>query len=245
MSQRLKNKYALVTGASGSIGNAISQRFQKEGAIVTALDMQLPENFDTNISCDLSNPQDIEKAETRILQSAPYFDIFVHCAAMSDLAETTHVRRDTFSKLMDVNVYSAMQLTSMVAPGMKANQKGSILLISSITGLIGAPGMAAYAASKGALHTAARTLALELADSNIRVNTVSPASIDTPMLRDKFAQQPDPELARSQNIARHPLKRLGTPEDVANLTLFLSSDEACWITGCDYRIDGGATINRK
>jgi NAD(P)-dependent dehydrogenase (short-subunit alcohol dehydrogenase family) len=110
---------------------------------------------------------------------------------------------------------------------------------------VGAPDLSAYAASKGALITLTRTMALELAESNVRVNCVCPASIDTPLLRASFTRTSDPEAARERNRKRHPLGRFGTPEDVANLILFLASDEASWITGGAYVIDGGASIARR
>jgi len=128
---------------------------------------------------------------------------------------------------------------------MQAAQKGSIVVLASITGIVGAPGLSAYAASKGALITWTRTLALELAESQVRVNCVCPASIDTPLLRASFESLPDPQRARQANIKRHPLGRFGTPEDVANLILFLASSEASWITGGTYVIDGGASIARR
>jgi 2-keto-3-deoxy-L-fuconate dehydrogenase len=105
--------------------------------------------------------------------------------------------------------------------------------------------LSAYSASKGALLTFGRTLALELADRRIRVNTVCPASVDTPMLQAAYNRQPDPAAARERNILRHPLGRLGTADDVANMILFLASDESSWVTGGTHLIDGGALINRS
>lgn len=242
---RLQNKVAVVTGAKGAIGDAICERFKKEGATVIGIDLEAPLTCDMNIACDLSDTSIIEDTGRRITSAYEQIDILVHAAGMSDLATTVDTNETNFNRVMAVNVYSAMQLTSLLHPHFKQNDTSAIVLISSITGLVGAPNMAAYSASKGALHTCARTMALELAPDNIRVNTVSPASIDTPMLRDKLAKADDPEDALRNNIARHPLGRLGLPEDVANLVLFLSSDEACWLTGADYRVDGGATINRK
>jgi 2-keto-3-deoxy-L-fuconate dehydrogenase len=95
------------------------------------------------------------------------------------------------------------------------------------------------------LITLGRTLALELAERRIRVNSVCPASVDTPMLQASYDRQANPAAARERNIGRHPLGRLGTPEDVANLVLFLASDESLWITGGTHLVDGGALINRS
>lgn len=242
---RLENKKVFVTGAAGSIGQAVCHRFAEEGAMVAGVDRIKPSGNSLNIVANLSEESSLTLACETVLDKWESVDVVVHCAAMSDLASTTEVDHGVFSTLMTTNVFSTMQLASHFVPGMKRQGQGVFLLVSSITGTVGAPGMASYAASKGALHTVAKTMALELAPFQIRVNSLSPASIDTPMLREKFAQQDDPEKALKNNIARHPLGRLGTPQDVANLALFMCSDEASWITGSDYRIDGGATINRK
>jgi NAD(P)-dependent dehydrogenase (short-subunit alcohol dehydrogenase family) len=242
---RLKHNRVVVTGAAGSIGASICARFRQEGAIVTGIDVNKPVSCQFNIACDLGDGAALDAAGLQVLAEMGQPDVVVHCAALCHLATTQETDLQAFTKVMHVNVYAAMQLVKLFAPGMCEQQSGSIVILSSITGLVGAPGMAAYAASKGALHTATRTLALELAPHNITVNSISPASVDTPMLRDKLAQQPDPTLALQQNIERHPLGRLGKPQDIANLALFLASDEATWITGCDYIIDGGAHINRR
>ena len=105
--------------------------------------------------------------------------------------------------------------------------------------------MAAYATSKGAIITFSRTLALEQAENGIRVNCICPASVDTPMLQASFDRTADPQSARINNIKRHPLGRLATPEDVANLVLFLASEESSFITGGTYVVDGGATLARR
>jgi NAD(P)-dependent dehydrogenase (short-subunit alcohol dehydrogenase family) len=242
---RLNNKIAVVTGANGSIGAAICQRFIAEGAVVAGIDLIEPSVAKINIQCDLSDGNSLSNAAEKIIDSLGYPSIVIHCAAMSELAETEQVQVESFLKIMSVNVFSAMQLTQLFAPNMKKENNGSFVFISSITGVVGAPGMAAYAASKGALNTATRTLALELADYGVRVNNICPASIDTPMLRGKFSQQKDPEQARRNNINRHPLGRLGTPQDVANYALFLASEEASWVTGTTSLLDGGASIARR
>ncbi|MCQ3830198.1 SDR family oxidoreductase [Microbulbifer elongatus] len=237
-------RVAVVTGAAGSIGAAICRRLSESGVLVAGIDLKQPTDADLNLAGDLADVSTLPQAAEKILETLGSPSILVHAAALSDLADTLSARLDSFQRLMQVNVFSAMQLAQVFCPGFPASG-GAIVLVSSITGLVGAPGMASYSASKGAIHALTRTMALELAQKNIRVNSVSPASVDTPMLRDKLNQQPDPALALKQNIQRHPLERLGQPEEVANLVRFLTSDEASWITGCDYRIDGGATINRK
>ena len=147
--------------------------------------------------------------------------------------------------MLAVNTKGLFYCCRAVLPSMITHKSGVIVNNASITGIVGAPGMAAYAASKGAVISFTRTLALEQAENGIRVNCICPASIDTPMLQASFHGTPDPEQARINNIKRHPLGRLGTPEDVAKLALFLASDESSFITGGTYVIDGGALIARR
>jgi 2-keto-3-deoxy-L-fuconate dehydrogenase len=243
--KRLENKIAVVTGAGGGIGSAICKRFTAEGARVAGLDLVEPDTAELNLSCDLANADEVAARCYAISDLLGSPDIVVHCAASTEFADTLSADRDVFQHIMTVNVFGAMQLARHFAPAMGERGSGSFVFISSITGIVGAPGLASYAASKGALNTATRTLALELAGKGVRVNSICPASVDTPLLRASFQRQPDPLKALQENIKRHPLGRLGTPEDIANLALFLGSDEASWITGTNSVIDGGATINRR
>ena len=243
---RFGGSVAVVTGAAGGIGAAVCARLKHEGAHTAALDVQAPQCGDLNLICDISDSQALEAAAQRIARDAGVPDIVVHSAAITEFADAEHADAERFSNIMKVNVWAAAALARQFAPGMRTGGRGgNFVLVSSITGIVGAPGMASYSASKGALITLARTLALELAPDGIRVNCVCPASVDTPMLRAAFERQPDPQRARELNVKRHPLGRLGTPEDVAALVCFLASSDASWITGSTYVIDGGASIARR
>ena len=171
--------------------------------------------------------------------------VLVNSAATSSFGTLTESPVQELDRVMRVNVGSAWICARAVVPLMRAAGSGAIVNLSSITGIVGAPGMAAYSTSKGAVITLTRTLALELAEEGIRVNCICPASIDTPMLQASFDRQADPQAARARNVKRHPLGRLGTAEDVANLALFLASDEAAFITGGTYVVDGGALLARR
>jgi len=244
---RLKDRVAVVTGAAGGIGKACVDRFLAEGARVAALDLKAPESSPgiLSLACDVCERRQVDEAASRIAPKFGAPDILVHSAAISASLNTLDTPEATFHRIMAVNVWSVFNLAQVFVPDMRSRQYGSILLVSSITGIVGAPGLSAYSASKGALITLTRTLALELAESQIRVNVVCPASVDTGLLQTAFHASGDPALARVRNIERHPLGRLGTPEDIASLALFLVSDEASWITGGTYVIDGGASIARR
>jgi len=242
---RLHGHTAVVTGAAGGIGAAIVRRFAQEGCRVAALDLIAPADGELQLICDLGNDISVQSAADAIASAGLLPTIVVHAAALGGRGATLETESAFLSQMMDVNVGGAFRLAKAFAPGMQARRRGAFLFISSINSTFATPGLAAYAASKAALDSVTKTLALELAGHNVRVNAIRPASIDTPMLRGGFESQPDPQAARSANIARHPLGRLGTPDDVAALALFLCSDEASWITGVDYLIDGGASVTRR
>ncbi|MDG2534229.1 SDR family NAD(P)-dependent oxidoreductase [Sphingomonas sp. HITSZ_GF] len=242
---RLEGHRALVTGAAGGIGEAVCARFLAEGAAVAALDLEAPTIGDLRLACDLRRDSAVEHAARAIEASMGTPTIVVHAAATTEFAGTLDSSPEAFARVYDVNVGGALRLAQRFAPAMREAGQGAFVFVSSINARMGAPGLAAYAASKGALETFLKTFALEVAPDGVRVNGVAPASIDTPMLRASFDRQPDPAATRAANVLRHPLGRLGTAEDVANLILFLASDEASWITGSVYAIDGGAGITRR
>ncbi|MCP5114171.1 MAG: SDR family oxidoreductase [bacterium] len=197
-----------------------------------------------SIQCDIQSADSVNAAARQVHDTFGAPDILVHSAAVNVFSDTMSTTEEQFNSVMRVNVLGAILLTQAFAPEMRERGRRAIVHVSSITGIVGAPGLAIYSASKGALITLTRTTALELAESGVRVNCVCPASVDSPMLQEAFDRQPDPRLAREANIKRHPLGRLGTPEDVARLVLFLASEEASWITGGTYVVDGGASIAR-
>jgi 2-keto-3-deoxy-L-fuconate dehydrogenase len=242
----MKERVVVVTGGASGIGAATVQRMVREGAKVASLDM-VPHEIEgaITVTVDIGLPGQLESAAERVRAAIGDPDVVVHCAAKSVFGETIDTSDDDIDRIFRVNVASAFRLTRLFAPAMQCKGRGAFVLLSSITGLVGARGISAYTASKGALITLTKTMALELAESGIRVNCVCPASVDTPLMRSHFARTSDPEAARENNRKRHPLGRLGTPEDIANLILFLASDEASWITGGTYVIDGGASIARR
>lgn len=244
-SVRLKGHRAVITGAAGGIGGATAERFAREGAHIASLDLQEPATGDVRLTCDLGDDDDFSEAASQVIDRLGIPTIVIHAAAISITSAMIETSTRDLLSIHDVNVGGALRLLRAFAPPMRAARRGAFLFVSSINAGFGTPGLGAYAASKASLDAVMRTAALELAPDGIRVNTIRPASIDTSLLRAGFERTDDPAEARRRNIARHPLGRLGTANDVASLLLFLASDEASWITGVDYLIDGGASIARR
>jgi NAD(P)-dependent dehydrogenase (short-subunit alcohol dehydrogenase family) len=237
----LAGRTALVTGAASGIGAAIVRRFRAAGARVVGLDLRPAPDADEALVADLRSDTDVEQAVARL----DGIDVLVHAAAISIHGGTLDTELSAWADIYNVNVIGAVRLLRHAVPAMRTRGGGSILLLSSINADFATPTLAAYAASKAAIESLTRTAALEFAPDGIRVNAIAPASVDTPLLQDSFDRAADPHAARAANILRHPLGRLGTPEDVAELALFLASDRASWITGAIHPLDGGASVTRR
>ncbi len=237
-------KIAVVTGAAGGIGGAIAQGLAEAGARVAALDLK-PTTAGTWIACDLSADGSVAQAAQRVRSELGVPDILVHCAATTFKGAVLDTPIADFERIMNLNLYGALRLTHAFIAEMRARRSGAILYMSSINARYATPEQGAYAASKAALDSVVRTMALELAPDGIRINSVQPASIATPPMLESYANLPNRDVAMQANIARHPLGRWGTPEEVAKVAMFLVSDDAGWITGTHYAIDGGAGVTRR
>jgi NAD(P)-dependent dehydrogenase (short-subunit alcohol dehydrogenase family) len=254
---RLAGKVAVVTGGGSGIGRASAMCFAREGARVVVADLdsaaagvtegEIGREGGTAIGvvADVTREEDVGRLVDRTLQIFGPPTVLLNNAATTSFGTLAESPAEELDRVLAVNVRSAWVCARAVIPLMRDTGGGTIVNMSSITGIVGAPGMAAYSTSKGAIITLTRTLALELAEDGIRVNCICPASIETPMLQASFDRLPDPEAARLRNVKRHPLGRLGTADEVAKLALFLSSDDASFITGATYVIDGGALLARR
>ena len=251
--EEFAGKMALVTGTTG-IGRAIAIRFATGGAKVLACGIEAAANEELSQAaenqnlavrvetCDVTDSDQVESAVAKIVNQCGGLDIIVNAAAIHPFGTVLQTDLVTWNRCMMVNVGSIYLTAHFGIPEMKKRGGGSILNLASVQGYACQRGVAVYAASKGAIHSLTRALALDHAADNIRVNSISPGSIRTPMLA-RSAAHFAPELPEDEVFARfgaaHPLGRIGTPEEVAELAAFLASDKAGFCTGGDYLVDGG------
>jgi meso-butanediol dehydrogenase / (S,S)-butanediol dehydrogenase / diacetyl reductase len=249
------NKVALVTGTTG-IGKAIAKRFASAGAQVLscgidpdANQMLINEATHENMTievrrCDVSASHDVKAAVTGAVARFGGVDVIVNAAAVHPYGKVTETDLETWNRCLSVNVTGIFLFAHFGIPEMRKRGGGAIVNLASVQGHACQQGVAAYATSKGAIHSLTRALALDHAVDGVRVNSISPGSIATPML-ELAARTFSPELPVNQVFKRfgesHPLGRVGTPEEVAELAAFLASDRAGFCTGGDYLIDGGLT----
>jgi NAD(P)-dependent dehydrogenase (short-subunit alcohol dehydrogenase family) len=253
---RLKNKIAIITGAAHGIGKAIAIRFAQEGALIALVDVDeragravgeaIHQSGSQSIfvRADVSSSPDVVKLFDELFERFGSIDVLVNNAGISPTIPIVETSDEDFDNIVNTNFRSIFLMTRAAIPLMRAGGGGAIINMASVNGLVAAPGLAVYSATKAAIINFTQATALEHAKDLIRAVAICPASVDTPLLQSKFDASPDPHAAREANIERHPIGRLGTPEDVASLAVFLASDEAGFITGSAYLIDGGAAVKR-
>jgi NAD(P)-dependent dehydrogenase (short-subunit alcohol dehydrogenase family) len=239
----LIGKTALVTGGLGGIGRAICARFVKEGATVFAADLKetqpLPgANF---IKLDVTSEHDCKEAMEVVRNLGGQLDILVNAAGIEiekTIEETTLAE---WNRVFAVNATGTFLVSKYALPLLRQSGSASIINFGSYDGFIADPGLAAYCASKGAVHALTRAMACDHGPEGIRVNAICPGYIDTPMLRGFFRDHGDIESLEAAVRDVHPIRRYGTPDDVANLVNWLASDEAKYASGQLWILDGGLT----
>ncbi|MDR2371347.1 MAG: 3-oxoacyl-[acyl-carrier-protein] reductase [Treponema sp.] len=243
---RLQNKKALVTGASRGIGRATADRFIAEGAEVWGIGTREPEDIGGRIekaggllhwiSADLGNLEGTEALVESLIKESGGFDILVNNAGITRDNLSFRMSLDDFQKVLDVNLTAAFLAARTAGRDMIKRRSGSIINMASVVGLHGNGGQANYAASKAGLIGLTKSLARETAPRGVRVNAIAPGFI----MSDMTAAMNDE--AKEKMLTIIPLKRAGTPEDVAGTALFLASDESAYITGQVISVDGGMFI---
>lgn len=247
-------KVALVTGTSG-IGRASARRLAQGGAAVLALGIDAAANAELDVlaqaekltiavrHCDVSVETEVAAAVADCVDRNGGLDIIVNSAVVHPFGTVITTDAATWSRCLTVNIGSIYLTAHYGMPHMIERGGGAIVNLSSVQGHNCQQNVAAYVATKGAIHALTRAMALDHAEAGIRVNSVSPGSIRTPLLSIAAATYGGEGVSEEQAFARfgaaHPLGRIGEPEEVAELVAYLASDRAAFITGGDYRIDGG------
>jgi len=247
----LQNKTAVITGGGSGIGKAIAQLFAKQGAAVHIIELteeagkaaveeikQLGGNATVH-ACNVANHQDV----AAVFNSIGALHILVNNAGIAHVGKADTTEEQDFDRVINVNVKGVYNCLFTAIPKMKAAGGGAILNMASIAALVGIPDRFAYSTAKGAVKAMTMSVAKDYLADNIRCNSVSPARVHTPFV-DGFLQKnyPDNVEEMFDKLSKtQPIGRMGLPSEVATLALYLCSDEAAFITGCDYPIDGGFT----
>lgn len=246
---RLDNKVAIITGAGRNIGESIAKTFAREGARVAVVDLDkgrgekvaeeihaVHQNRAVPVVCDVSSASDVEKMVKTVVQKWGGVDILVNNAAWTDHKNVFDLTEEEWDKVMGVTLKSVFFCTKFAARVMvDQKRKGRIINIASTSGHWGRPEATAYTAAKAGVLNLTRSLAVQLAPYGIRVNSISPNRIGSPVGQD---------VVPANRVVKNLVGRRGTPQDIANAVLFLASDESDFITAVDIPVDGGALASR-
>ena len=248
--QRLENKIALVTGAGQGIGQAMATQFAREGE-----DLDIADLDETNartaseqiaeaggsahpLVADVTNPDDVAAMYEQIKSKSGHLNILVNNAGIHIRTDFRHADDETVDKVFDVNLHGVIRCAREGFDLLRASENGCIINLSSIMAENHVRQLSIYATTKGGVSSLSRALALEYAPYNIRVNYLLPGFIDTELTK-RFTKNP---VISKELIDRTPLRRFGTPDDVAKAALYLASDDAAFITGIGLTVDGGVSI---
>ena len=243
MPGRLHDKVAVVTGGSRGIGRAIIEKFIAEGASVTNLDLSWTgPAMAPFCRTDVAKEADVQAAMAEVKKTYGRIDILVNNAGVNAYFDAEVMTEAEWESVFSVDLKGAWLCAKHVLTGMKERRCGSIVNIASIHASSTMAGMFPYAAAKSGLVGLTRSLALDYAPFGIRVNAVSPGWTRTDLVEEWFRRQPDPAAAEASVIQAHPMRRIARPTEVANLVLFVASDEASAITGASLAVDCGLGI---
>jgi NAD(P)-dependent dehydrogenase (short-subunit alcohol dehydrogenase family) len=247
----LSNKWALVTGAGSGIGAAIAETYGRAGARVFVADLDEASARATAgriaeqggraeaIAVDVREEQQCFALAARVQQVAGRLDVLVNNAGVGHVGTMLQTEGADLDRLYAVNVRGVFNITKAFLPGMVERGSGVIINMASIGGLVGIRDRIAYCVSKFAVVGLTKSMALDHAMDGIRVNCICPGRVETPFVTARLREYPDPDRAYREMAATQALGRMGRPEEIAAAALYLASDEAAFVTGCAFAIDGG------
>lgn len=248
---RLAGKVALVTGGGTGIGKAIAMAFAREGARV-AIAGRRPDKLEEAVrevesrggeamavTCDVSKGKDAEKAVQETAKRFGKLSVLVNNAGVLKVATVEGTSEEEWDQLMEINLKGPFLMCKAALPEFRKAGGGAIVNVGSVLGLIGMKDRAAYCASKGGVTLLTKVVALDHAHENVRANCICPSIVETDLVQGLFAASAEGRALRDLRIASIPLGRMGRPVDVAEMAVFLASDESSWLTGAAIPLDGG------
>ena len=250
---RLSGKVALITGGGAGIGRACALLFAREGARVAVAGRRkhllaaVAEEIETSggnalaIECDVTKRASVEAALENMTKHFRRLDIVVNNAGAVAVADAEKTTDADWDKVVATNLTGTFLVSRAALPALRKGGGGSIINVGSVLGIVGRKQRVAYCAAKAGVIGLTKAMALDHAHENIRVNCICPAIVETEMAMQSLSRTPDPEGERKKRTSEIPLGRMGKPGDVAQMAVYLASDEASWITGVAYPLDGGLT----
>ncbi|PJJ83784.1 SDR family NAD(P)-dependent oxidoreductase [Mucilaginibacter auburnensis] len=250
----MSNKVMIVSGGASGLGLAAAEKFAKNGYDIVIIDINDEKGAiavekikalgqdAVYCHCDISNKEEVQKAAQTTKERFGRADVLINNAGLEIRGSILQCDEDEWVKLYNINLKGIYYMSNAFVPMMVEQGKGAVVNTGSILGYRTVPERAAYSSSKGAIDTLTRTMAFDLAQHNIRVNCVVPGAIDTPLLRGSINDSPDPAETEKILGSKSVFGRMGTSEEVANVMYFLASDDASFVTGAAYFVDGGWSI---
>jgi NAD(P)-dependent dehydrogenase (short-subunit alcohol dehydrogenase family) len=248
MHPSLKDKVAIVTGAGSGIGRACAMALAREGARVVLVGRRKERLEDVAreigdhalaISADVSQQKEIDRVIAQAIEKFGAIHVLVNNAGVLHIGNAEQITEEQWDQTFNVNVRGVWLMSRAVLPQMRSAGGGSIINMASTLGVVGARNRTAYAASKGAVVLLSKSMAIDHGHENIRVNAICPSFVETELTAAVLSNAPDPGAVRRERTAAHPIGRLGRPEDIAGMAVYLLSNESSWVTGAILAVDGG------
>jgi meso-butanediol dehydrogenase/(S,S)-butanediol dehydrogenase/diacetyl reductase len=248
MNPRVGGKVVIVTGAGSGIGRACAIALAREGAKVALVGRRNDRLEETSreigepafvLAADVSQKDEIARVVEQTIGHFGALNVLLNNAGVLHIGTAEQITEEQWDQTFNVNVRGLWLLSRAVLPHMRKAGGGSIINMASVLGINGARNRASYAPSKGAVVLLTKCMAIDHGHEHIRVNAICPSFVETDLTAAVISKAPDPKAVRAERIAVHPIGRLGQPDDIAGLAVYLASDESSWVTGSVFPVDGG------